>query len=219
MRALSLCTCCRQYPGAAKWVQSSLTLTHFVSAFPTMAGGSACTSSFSRLARRSLALRPAHAHGHQVATAIQRLQTFRHLHACSGCFRLEHLAGWDLHPLESAALSRRTPFADLHCVSPNLPFALQPDTTLSGSSFAPGRIHAHDPKLPSINADSFRISHSGWPRPQAGFEVSRPNGRHTIIVRGAWYPTASANSATARLRASLNARGPALPQVLLEHQI
>jgi hypothetical protein len=36
-------------------------------------------------------------------TAIQRLQTFRYLHACSGCFRLERFAGWDLHPLESAA--------------------------------------------------------------------------------------------------------------------
>src|SRR5215469_3084394 len=28
--------------------------------------------------------------------------------ACSGCFRLERIAGWGLHPLESAALSRRT---------------------------------------------------------------------------------------------------------------
>jgi len=44
-----------------------------------------------------------------VVTAIRRLQTFRLLHACSGCFRLEHLAGRDLHPLESAAFSRRTP--------------------------------------------------------------------------------------------------------------
>ena len=37
----------------------------------------------------------------------------RLLHACSGCFRLEQIAGWGLHPLESAALSRRTPIADL----------------------------------------------------------------------------------------------------------
>ena len=41
-------------------------------------------------------------------TAIRGLQTFRRLHACPGCFRLERLAGWDLHPLESAAFSRRT---------------------------------------------------------------------------------------------------------------
>src|SRR6516162_5313699 len=41
-------------------------------------------------------------------TAIRRLQTFRLLHACSGCFRRERIAGWALHPLKSAALSRRT---------------------------------------------------------------------------------------------------------------
>ena len=33
---------------------------------------------------------------------------FRHLHDCSGCFRLERFAGWGSHPLESAAFSRRT---------------------------------------------------------------------------------------------------------------
>src|SRR6516225_2503023 len=43
----------------------------------------------------------------------RRLQTFRLLHACSGCFRLERIAGWGLHPLESAAFSRRTPFPDI----------------------------------------------------------------------------------------------------------
>src|SRR5438093_12831993 len=32
-------------------------------------------------------------------------------HDCSDCFRLEPIAGWALHPLESAALSRRTPEA------------------------------------------------------------------------------------------------------------
>src|SRR5258705_3361111 len=55
--ALSLCTCCRQYPGAA----TGRTLRSFkpaVSGFPDMAVGSACTSSFSRLAQRSLTLRP-----------------------------------------------------------------------------------------------------------------------------------------------------------------
>src|SRR5690349_6959695 len=47
--------------------------------------------------------------GHQVVTAIRRLQPFRYLHDCSDCFRLERIAGWALHPLESAAFSRRTP--------------------------------------------------------------------------------------------------------------
>jgi hypothetical protein len=38
-----------------------------VSAFPEMAVGSACASSFSRLARRSLALRPAHSRCHRIS--------------------------------------------------------------------------------------------------------------------------------------------------------
>src|SRR3984893_1666206 len=60
LRALSLCTCCRQYPGVA--AGNTLRSSHpTVSAFPDMAVGSAYTSSFSRLARRAactLALSP-----------------------------------------------------------------------------------------------------------------------------------------------------------------
>src|ERR1700731_1279779 len=53
LRTLSLCTCRRQYPGVA--TGRTLRSTHpTVSAFPDMAVGSAYTSSFSRLARRSL---------------------------------------------------------------------------------------------------------------------------------------------------------------------
>ena len=66
-RALSLCTCCRQYPGAASGRIASL-IHPAVSAFPEMAVGSACALSFSRLARRSLALRPAHSRCHQFVT-------------------------------------------------------------------------------------------------------------------------------------------------------
>ncbi len=63
LRTLSLCTCCRHYPGAA--AGRSLRPSHpAVSAFDEPAIGSACTSSFSRIARRSLALRPAHSHRH-----------------------------------------------------------------------------------------------------------------------------------------------------------
>ena len=66
-RALSLCTCRRQYPGAA--AGRILRSSHpAISAFPDMAVGSACTSSFSRLAQRSLALRPAHSRSHQFVT-------------------------------------------------------------------------------------------------------------------------------------------------------
>src|SRR6202047_2434644 len=87
-RALSLFTCCRQYPGAAAG-RNPRSSHPAVAAFPDSAVGSACTSTFSRLARRSLALRPAHSRGHQVVTAIRRLQPFRYLHDCSDCFRLE----------------------------------------------------------------------------------------------------------------------------------
>jgi hypothetical protein len=66
-RALSLCTCCRQYPGVASGRITSL-IHPAVSAFPEMAVGSACALSFSRLARRSLALRPAHSRCHQFVT-------------------------------------------------------------------------------------------------------------------------------------------------------
>jgi hypothetical protein len=57
---------------------------------------------FTRVAACTLARSP-------IVTAIRRLQPFRYLHDCSDCFRLERIAGWALHPLESAALSRRTP--------------------------------------------------------------------------------------------------------------
>ena len=66
-RALSLCTCRRHYPGAA--AGRILRSSHpAVSAFPDMAVGSACASSFSRIAQRSLALRPAHSRCHQFVT-------------------------------------------------------------------------------------------------------------------------------------------------------
>src|SRR5208283_3381039 len=62
------CTCRRQYPGAA--TGRRLRSSHpAVSAFPEIAVGSACTSTFSRLARRSLGLRPAHSRRHLYVTS------------------------------------------------------------------------------------------------------------------------------------------------------
>src|SRR5262249_52600951 len=110
LRALSLCTCCRQYPGAAAG-RNPRSSHPAVAAFPDSAVGSACTSTFSWLARRSLALRPAPSRSHQLVPAIRRLQPFRSLHDCSDCFRVERIAGWALPPLEGAAFSRRTPIA------------------------------------------------------------------------------------------------------------
>jgi len=104
LRSLSLCTCCRHYPGAATG-DTALLIRPVMSAFPDRVFGSACASSFSRLARRSLALRPAHSRCHQfVARFTRRLQPLRYLHDCSGCFRLEHLAGWGFHPQEKRRL-------------------------------------------------------------------------------------------------------------------
>ena len=67
LRTLSLCTCHRQYPGAAAG-RNLRSTRPAISAFPDMAVGSAYTSSFSRLARRSLALRPAHSRCPQFVT-------------------------------------------------------------------------------------------------------------------------------------------------------
>jgi hypothetical protein len=108
LRTLSLCACCRHYPDAATGRIASLTLHPAVSAFPDMAVGSACALSFSRLARRSLALRPAHSRCHRISwLAIRRLQPLRYLHSCSGCFRLERSPGgicthWKAPPFHGA---------------------------------------------------------------------------------------------------------------------
>jgi hypothetical protein len=65
-------------------------------------------SVFTHVTACTLALPP-----YFVARLAQRLQPFRCLHSCSGCFRQEQVAGWDFHPLENAAFSRRTPKRDI----------------------------------------------------------------------------------------------------------
>jgi len=75
LRALSLCTCRRQYPGAAAG-RNPRSSHPTVSAFPDTAVGSACTSSFSGLARRSLALRPAHSRSHQLWPLVEGFSHF-----------------------------------------------------------------------------------------------------------------------------------------------
>ena len=66
LRTLSLCTCCRHYPGTAAG-RIALLIHPTVSAFPERVVGSACALSFSRLARRLLALRPAHSRCHRIS--------------------------------------------------------------------------------------------------------------------------------------------------------
>src|ERR1035441_706818 len=94
-------------PRRSDWVPSLLS-SPVVSTFPERVTGSVCASTFSRLARRSLALRPAHSRCQQFVTCIfRRLQPVRPLHSCSGSFRLEHLPGgpcthWKTPPLHGA---------------------------------------------------------------------------------------------------------------------
>ena len=68
LRTLSLCTCCRHYPGAAAG-RRPRSSHPAVTAFPDNVVGSACTSTFSRIAQRSLALRPARSRGHLYVTS------------------------------------------------------------------------------------------------------------------------------------------------------
>jgi hypothetical protein len=99
-------------PRHSDWA-SSLLIRPVVSAFPDRVVGSACASTFSRFARRSLTLRPAHSRCHQFVTRIT--EGFRHF-VPPWLLRLlpaGAFAGRGLHPLESAAFSRRTPIAVL----------------------------------------------------------------------------------------------------------
>src|SRR5260221_7101205 len=97
-------------PRRSGWASSSL-FRPAVSAFPDRVVGSACASSFSRLARRSLALRPAHSRCHQFVTRIPKASAISSPPQLLRLLPAGAVAGWDLHPLESAALSRRTPEA------------------------------------------------------------------------------------------------------------
>ena len=108
LRALSLCTCCRQYPGAAAG-RNPRSSHPALSAFPDTAVGSACTSTFSGLARRSLALRPAHSRGHQLWPLPEGFRHFVASMPAPVASGWSDFAGWASHPLESAAFSRRTP--------------------------------------------------------------------------------------------------------------
>ena len=114
LRTLSLCTCCRQYPGAAVEVLPCSLLSNRIR-LPRKGWRVVLhivlfedCSAFTHVTACTLALPP-----YFVTRISRRLQTFRYLHACSGCIRLEHFAGWGLHPLESAAFARRTPIVDI----------------------------------------------------------------------------------------------------------
>ena len=114
LRTLSLWTCCRHYPGAAagRRLRSSRPAPLYQPS-PKEASGRPAHRPFRGLlgvhSRCGLPIRAVT----NSRPATRRLQPFRYLNDCSGCFRLEQLAGWGSHPLESAALSRRTLGADI----------------------------------------------------------------------------------------------------------
>jgi len=94
LRALPMCTCCRHYPGAATGcIVCSLPHPCQPSPYGSRVGPridlfEACPA-FTRVTACTLALSP-----YFVTRISRRLQLFRYLHSCSGCFRLEHLPGW-----------------------------------------------------------------------------------------------------------------------------
>ena len=70
-----LCTCCRHYPGTVTG-DTALLIPPALSAFPALADGSACATSFSRIAQRSLTLRPAHSPSHLVTLYTEGFSHF-----------------------------------------------------------------------------------------------------------------------------------------------
>src|ERR1700736_4058884 len=97
-------------PGAVHRSQPVEHLLHAIR--QRLIGETACTSSFSRLAQRLLALRPAHSRGHQFVTRYPKASDISSPPCLLRLLPAGAVAGWGLHPLESAALSRRTPSAD-----------------------------------------------------------------------------------------------------------
>src|SRR5271167_2027812 len=103
LRALSLCTCCRHYPGAADG-RTRRSNRPSVSAFPDSTVRSACTSSFSRFAQRLLALRPAHSRSHQIRDRYPGASDISSPPCLPRLLPAGAVAGWALHPLEKRRL-------------------------------------------------------------------------------------------------------------------
>ena len=110
LHALSLCTCCRYYPGAADGrprssyssIRVSLPRNHYLVGLHIVLF-EVC-SAFTHVAACTLT---------KFVIVIRRLQTFCLLRACPSCFRLERSPGGPYTHWKCAALSRRTWRADL----------------------------------------------------------------------------------------------------------
>ena len=75
-----------------------------ISTFPETTVGSACTSSFSRIARRSLTLRPAHSRGHQTHDRYPKASDISSPPCLLRVLPAGAVAGWASHPLEKRRL-------------------------------------------------------------------------------------------------------------------
>src|SRR4030095_13902277 len=125
LRALPLCTCCRHYPGTATGIifalsPSRISLPQYGSQVgPCIVLFEAC-SAFTRVTACPLALSP-----YVVTRFTRRLQRFRYLHRCSGCFRLEQLPGgtcthWKAPPFTAHARSGRRESCQRRPITPSL---------------------------------------------------------------------------------------------------
>src|SRR5271163_2323215 len=83
---------------------SSLKNRPSVSAFPDSTVGSACTSTFSRFARRLLALRPAHSRSHQIRDRYPGASDISSPPCLPRLLPAGAVAGRGLHPLEKRRL-------------------------------------------------------------------------------------------------------------------
>src|SRR6202030_1162562 len=91
-------------PRCSRWAYSSLKNHPSVSAFPDSTFGSACTSTFSRIARRLLALRPAHSRGHQFRDCYPGASDISSPPCLPRLLPAGAVAGRGLHPLEKRRL-------------------------------------------------------------------------------------------------------------------
>jgi hypothetical protein len=106
-----------------------------MSAFPGRVTGSACTSSFSRLARRSLALRPAHSRGHQFVTRYPKASDI----PSPPCLLRLLPAGANRRVGLAPTGKRRLVTAHPHCSHPRISLNTSPATGGCARRFRPRR--------------------------------------------------------------------------------
>src|SRR5271166_3612064 len=143
-----------------------------VSAFPETTIGSACTSSFSRFAQRSLTLRPAHSRGHQIRDRYPKASDISSPPCLPRLLPAGAVAGWALHPPEMRRL------VTAHVVKQALPAWRAPvsSTVTKGEPSSPARSTASSSarKLSSLACNS---------RTTCRLEIARPMPARSSTIR------------------------------------